>query len=63
MVETPKNEILLAPYDAKNIYMMQLHNVNQKCTVWNFFWLYFVDYSQGKFWDLLTMILIRIHIF
>lgn len=28
-----------------------------------FFWLYFVDYSQGKFWDLLTMILIRIHIF
>lgn len=32
MVETPKNEILLAPYDAKNIYMMQLHNVNQKWT-------------------------------
>ena len=32
MVETPKNEILLAPYDAKNIYMMQLHNENQKWT-------------------------------
>ena len=32
MVETPKNEILLAPYDAKNIYMMQLHNVDQKWT-------------------------------
>ena len=27
---TPKNEVLIAPYDAKNIYMVQLHNQNQK---------------------------------
>lgn len=26
---TPKTEILLAPYDAKNIYMMQYHNENR----------------------------------
>lgn len=26
---TPKNEILLAPYDAKNIYMVQLHSYDQ----------------------------------
>lgn len=29
---TPKNEILLAPYDAKNIYMVQFHNENKE---WN----------------------------
>ena len=29
---TPKNEILLAPYDAKNIYMIQYHNENRQ---WN----------------------------
>ncbi|SRR5574344_236926 len=29
---TPKNEILLAPYDAKNIYMTMFHNENR---VWN----------------------------
>lgn len=23
---TPKNEVIIAPYDAKNIYMVQLHN-------------------------------------
>ena len=32
MQATPKNEIWLAPYDAKNIYMIQYHNENQK---WN----------------------------
>ena len=26
MTETPKNEILIAPYDAKNIYMRMYHN-------------------------------------
>lgn len=30
--ETPSNEILMAPYDAKNIYMIQYHNENRK---WN----------------------------
>lgn len=29
---TPKTEILLAPYDAKNIYMMQYHNENRAWT-------------------------------
>ena len=29
---TPKNEILIAPYDAKNIYMVQFHNENKE---WN----------------------------
>ncbi|MGI6242760.1 MAG: M16 family metallopeptidase [Prevotella sp.] len=29
---TPKTEILLAPYDAKNIYMMQYHNNNHRWT-------------------------------
>ncbi len=29
---TPKNEIFLAPYDAKNIYMVQLHNENKEWT-------------------------------
>lgn len=29
---TPQNEILIAPYDAKNIYMVQLHNENQNWT-------------------------------
>ena len=29
---TPSNEIWIAPYDAKNIYMIQYHNENQK---WN----------------------------
>ena len=29
---TPKNEIWIAPYDAKNIYMVQYHNEGQK---WN----------------------------
>lgn len=29
---TPKNEILLAPYDAKNIYMTMFHNENR---TWN----------------------------
>lgn len=27
---TPKNEVIIAPYDAKNIYMVQLHNENQE---------------------------------
>ena len=27
---TPKNEILIAPYDAKNIYMVQFHNENKE---------------------------------
>lgn len=30
--ETTKNEILIAPYDAKNIYMVQYHNENR---TWN----------------------------
>lgn len=29
---TPKNEIMIAPYEAKNIYMIQYHNENRK---WN----------------------------
>lgn len=29
---TPKNEVLIAPYDAKNIYMMQYHNENKEWT-------------------------------
>lgn len=29
---TPKDEILIAPYDAKNIYMVQFHNENKE---WN----------------------------
>lgn len=29
---TPQNEVLIAPYEAKNIYMMQYHNENLK---WN----------------------------
>lgn len=29
---TPKTEILLAPYDAKNIYMVQYHNENKDWT-------------------------------
>lgn len=29
---TPRNEILLAPYDAKNIYMVQYHNENHEWT-------------------------------
>ena len=29
MQTTPENEILLAPYDAKNIYMVQFHNENK----------------------------------
>lgn len=29
---TPQNEILLAPYDAKNIYMVQYHNENREWT-------------------------------
>ena len=29
---TPKNEIIIAPYDAKNIYMIQFHNENKE---WN----------------------------
>ena len=28
--ETPENEIVIAPYDAKNIYLMQLHNENKQ---------------------------------
>ena len=28
--QTPKNEILMAPYKAKNIYMMQYHNDGKK---------------------------------
>ena len=32
MQPTPKNEILIAPYDAKNIYMVQFHNENTKWT-------------------------------
>lgn len=31
-VATPKTEILLAPYDAKNIYMMQYHNAQKAWT-------------------------------
>ena len=27
---TPKNEVYIAPYDAKNIYMMQFHNENRE---------------------------------
>lgn len=27
---TPVNEVIIAPYDAKNIYMVQFHNENQK---------------------------------
>ena len=27
---TPKNEVIIAPYDAKNIYMVQFHNDDQK---------------------------------
>lgn len=30
--ETPKNEILIAPYDAKNTYLVQFHNENKD---WN----------------------------
>ena len=30
--ETPENEIVIAPYDAKNIYLMQLHNENKQWT-------------------------------
>ena len=30
---TTKNEVLLAPYDAKNIYMMQIHNEGVKWQV------------------------------
>lgn len=30
--ETPANEIIMAPYEAKNIYMVQYHNENRK---WN----------------------------
>lgn len=30
--ETPENEVIIAPYDAKNIYMMQYHNENRP---WN----------------------------
>ncbi len=29
---TPQNEVLIAPYDAKNIYMVQYHNENKQ---WN----------------------------
>ena len=29
---TPKNEVIIAPYDAKNIYMVQFHNENKE---WN----------------------------
>lgn len=29
---TPKNEVIIAPYEAKNIYMVQLHNENQDWT-------------------------------
>ena len=32
MQPTPENEILIAPYDAKNIYMRMIHNENRK---WN----------------------------
>mgnify|MGYP002519051271 FL=1 len=31
-LETPENEIVIAPYDAKNIYLMQLHNENKQWT-------------------------------
>lgn len=30
--ETPQNEVFIAPYDAKNIYMVQYHNENRQ---WN----------------------------
>ncbi len=30
--QTPQNEVLIAPYDAKNIYMVQYHNENRQ---WN----------------------------
>ncbi|MBR5686908.1 MAG: insulinase family protein [Prevotella sp.] len=29
MQPTPQNEVIIAPYDAKNIYMMQYHNENK----------------------------------
>ncbi len=29
---TPRNEVWIAPYDAKNIYMVQLHNENREYT-------------------------------
>ena len=32
MQQTPQNEVLIAPYDAKNIYLMQLHNEGKQ---WN----------------------------
>ncbi|MBQ6652823.1 MAG: insulinase family protein, partial [Prevotella sp.] len=32
MQETPKNEVLLAPYDAKNIYMRMIHNEQRMWT-------------------------------
>lgn len=32
---TPKDEILLAPYDAKNIYLVQFHNENKEWTADN----------------------------
>lgn len=32
MAETPASEVWIAPYDAKNIYMMRYHNENRK---WN----------------------------
>lgn len=32
MVETPQNEVLIAPYDAKNIYLRKYHNEGKK---WN----------------------------
>lgn len=31
-LETPENEIVIALYDAKNIYLMQLHNENKQWT-------------------------------
>ena len=30
--QTPQNEVIIAPYEAKNIYMVQFHNENQKWT-------------------------------
>lgn len=33
--ETPKTEVWIAPYEAKNIYMMQLHNENREWTPQN----------------------------
>ena len=32
MQPTPQNEVIIAPYDAKNIYMMQFHNENKPCS-------------------------------